>query len=61
MSLPVLLPLEATVLGFTEGFYLGEFIGLTLIFVGFLASIEVFARRPWPLNRQVRARQATTG
>ena len=47
--------------GFTEGFYLGEFVGLTLIFVGFLVSIEVFARRPWPLNRQVRARQATTG
>ena len=47
--------------GFTEGFYVGEFMGLTLIFVGFLVSIEVFARRPWPLNRQVRARQATTG
>ena len=46
--------------GFTEGFYLGEFVGLALIFIGFLVSIEVFARRPWPFNRQVRARQATT-
>ncbi len=47
--------------GFTDGYYLGQFVGLALIFIGFLVSIEVFARRPWPFNRQVRARQATTG
>ncbi|MAG35701.1 MAG: hypothetical protein CL878_05580 [Dehalococcoidia bacterium] len=45
-------------LGFTDAFYLGEFVGLTLIFIGFLVSIEVFARRPWPLFRP---RQAMTG
>ena len=47
--------------GFTDGYYLGQFVGLALIFIGFLVSIEVFARRPWPFNRQVDARQATTG
>ena len=39
--------------GVTDGYYIGQFLGLTLIFVGFLVSIEIFARRPWPLNRQV--------
>ena len=40
-------------LGFTEAFFLGEFLGLLLIFLGFLVSIEVFAHRPasWPSLR----------
>ncbi|MAG36445.1 MAG: hypothetical protein CL878_09405 [Dehalococcoidia bacterium] len=33
-------------LGFTEAFFLGEFLGLVLIFLGFLVSIEVFVQRP---------------
>ncbi len=33
-------------LGFTGALFLGELVGLTLIFTGFLVSIEVFTRRP---------------
>ncbi len=32
--------------GFTDAFFLGEFLGVVLIFVGFLVSVEVFERRP---------------
>ena len=39
-------------LGFTEAFSLGEFLGLTLIFVGFVVSLDVFVQRPWPMRRR---------
>jgi hypothetical protein len=31
--------------GFTEALFLGELLGVVLIFAGFLVSIEVFERR----------------
>jgi hypothetical protein len=37
--------------GVTWSFYLGQLLGVCLIFAGFLVSEEVFARLPWPRRR----------
>jgi hypothetical protein len=37
--------------GVTWSFYLGQLLGVCLIFAGFLISEEVFARLPWPRRR----------
>lgn len=42
--------------GITEGFFIGQFVGIVLIFVGFVVSTEVFGERvrigPWRLVRR---------
>jgi hypothetical protein len=43
--------------GVTWSFYLGEFLGVLLIFVGFLVSIEVFSDIRLPFTRVVLARR----
>jgi hypothetical protein len=43
--------------GVTWSFYLGEFLGVLLIFVGFLVSIEVFSDIRLPFTRIVLARR----
>ena len=43
--------------GVTWSFYLGEFVGVLLIFVGFLVSIEVFSDIRLPVTRIVLARR----
>jgi len=37
--------------GWTETFFLGELLGVVIIFLGFLVSAEVFERRPQPFLR----------
>lgn len=45
--------------GFTQSFFLGEFLGVVFLFLGFLASIEVFREFRIPFtNRVLRARGA---
>jgi hypothetical protein len=43
--------------GVTWSFYLGEFLGVLLIFLGFLVSIEVFSDIRLPFTRIVLARR----
>mgnify|MGYP003352025612 CR=1 FL=1 len=45
--------------GFTQSFFLGEFLGVVFLFLGFLASIEVFREFRVPFtNKVLRARGA---
>jgi hypothetical protein len=43
--------------GVTSAFFLGEFVGVLLIFVGFLVSIEVFSDIRLPFTRIVLVRR----
>jgi hypothetical protein len=45
--------------GVTWSFFLGEFVGVLLIFIGFLVSIEVFSDIRLPFTRIVLARRAS--
>jgi hypothetical protein len=47
--------------GITWSFYLGEFLGVLFIFLGFLVSIEVFSDIRLPFTRIVRARRERGG